>query len=641
MAKLPRSISSNIDNVKISGGFWYDRLKLVTEKVIFYQWSVLDDPESSHTVENFRIAAHRSKGRFSGMPFQDSDLAKWIEAASYSLLVRPDANIEQITDDVIDLMASAQQGDGYLNTYFTLAKPDQRWKNFSLGHELYCAGHLIEAAVAYYQATGKRKLLDVASRFADYIDSVIGAEPEKMRVYSGHPEIELALIKLYRTTNNQRYLRLAEYFINERGKHPNFMSEEPYFIQMSKDRCFALDYYQAHAPVREQHTAEGHAVRAMYLYAGMADVAAETGDRTLLETLHSLWDNVVQRRMYVTGALGSQAHGERFTIDFDLPNDRAYAETCASIGLIFWAHRMLLLENDRRYTDVLERALYNGAISGMSLDGRKYFYVNPLEIDPLAVANRYDLKHVQTQRQAWFACACCPPNLARLICSLGQYIYSKNDNEVYIHLFVDSSVSLTIGRRELTLTQNTNYPWDGNIGIELKLAEPMEVTLSLRVPSWCDRLLLEINGEPIAVDPIMEKGYAKIRRIWQNGDNVKLSLNLPTRRVRADHRVKADAGKIALQRGPIIYCLEEIDNGPILSDIVLPKETPLTSYYDKNLLGGVVVVGAEALRVGTGRTKGIYRSYSGAYSRATLRAVPYCTWCNRTPGEMIVWTRER
>ena len=638
--------SSNIrplsyKDVQINDSFWSRRMERMAQEVIPYQWDALNDnipgAEPSHAIENFRIAAGQAGGTFHGMVFQDSDVAKWLEAASYSLISHPDAALERTIDAVVDLMAAAQQPDGYLNTYFTVAQPDGRWRDFTNGHELYCAGHLIEAAVAHYQVSGKRKFLDIMCRYADYIDAVIGPGEGKMKVYCGHEEIELALIKLYRATGERRYLELCRYFLEERGQQPSFLSKEATFGDGSGSQWYQLDYHQAHAPLREQTTAEGHAVRAMYLYAAMADLARETGDESFYETVRKLWENVTNYRMYITGALGSQSHAERFTFDYDLPNDTAYAETCATIGLIFWAQRMLLLDPDRRYADTMERALYNGVLGGISWDGKKYFYVNPLEVFPEAVAKRYDLQHVKPERQQWFGCACCPPNIARLITSLGQYIYSLDRSCLYVHLFIGSQTRAVINDQPVTLSQETNYPWDGKVTVTLDIPNPAEFALAIRIPSWCASYQSTINDQLIGAE--LNKGYLKLERVWRRGDRIELNLEMPVGLIRAHPKVREDIGKVAIQRGPLIYCLEETDNGNRLWETVLSRNSKLSAEFAAELCGGAVVIRGDAERLRTDDvTNQLYGKAEAIRTEAVkIQAVPYYLWGNREPGEMLVW----
>ena len=430
-----------LEQTRIEDPFWFRVRETVRREGIPYQWKALNDEipgaEPSRCMRNFRIAAGKMQGEHAGFIFQDSDIAKWIEGAAFSLRWYPDPELEKIVDGAIEEVVAAQQPDGYLDTYYIINGLDKRWTNLKDNHELYCAGHMIEAAVAYYQVTGKRVLLDAVIRLVDHIDSVLGAEEGKLPGYPGHPVIEMALMRLYQVTGNPKHLNLARYFVDQRGRSPLFFEEEDkrngnkfYW----KDSYFRYQYYQAGKPVREQEDAEGHAVRAMYLYSGMADVARETGDSSLADSCRRLWRSVVSRRMYITGSIGSSEYGEAFTFDYDLPNDTVYGETCAAIGLVFFARRMLSLEPKAEYADVMERALYNGVISGMQLDGRRFFYVNPLEVLPEASLKDHGKHHVKVERQKWFGCACCPPNVIRLVSSLEDYIASVRGDALYLHL---------------------------------------------------------------------------------------------------------------------------------------------------------------------------------------------------------------
>ncbi|WP_026486269.1 glycoside hydrolase family 127 protein [Caldanaerobius polysaccharolyticus] len=639
----------SLKQVKINEGFWWNYVKLIKDVVIPYQWDVLNDRvpgvEPSHAIRNFRIAAGEIQGEFAGMVFQDSDVYKWLEAVSYSLVVYPDPELEKTADEVIDLIARAQQNDGYLDTYFIIKEPDKKWTNLRDCHELYCAGHLIEAAVAYYEATGKRKLLDVACRLADHIDSVFGPEPSKKKGYPGHEEIELALVKLYRVTGEERYLKLSKYFIDERGKKPLYFEIE---AQARGNKNFysmwdelGPSYFQVHLPVREQTSAEGHAVRAVYLCSGMADVAVESGDESLIQACKKLWDNITTKRMYITGGIGSMSIGEAFTFDYDLPNDTAYAETCAAVGLVFFAHRMLQIDPDRRYADIMERALYNSVISGMSLDGKKFFYVNPLEVWPEACEKNKVKAHVKYTRQPWFGCACCPPNVARLLTSLGKYIYSTGENELYIHLYVDSEVQAKITEKEVKVKQQTQYPWDGKIAIDICAEREAEFTLLLRIPGWCKDAKVRVNGEEIEIGA-MNKGYVSIKRRWGK-DRVELLLSMPVLKMRANPNVREDEGRVAVQRGPVVYCLEEVDNGSNLNNIVLPKGSKFEVEYEKDLLNGVCVIKAEAEREDYGPWgEELYEAdVNVTYKPVSIKFIPYFAWANRAPGEMMVWVREK
>ena len=569
-------------------------------------------------------------------PFWDSDVAKWIEAAAYSLATHPDAKLERRVDRVIDRIAQAQQPDGYLNTYFSVVAPEKRWANLGMWHELYCAGHLIEAAVAYWEATGKRKFLDVVCRYADAIDSVFG--PGKRRGCPGHEEIELALVKLYRATGEGRYLELALFFLNQRGQKPSVFLEElerldPEDARLNRHffgegEAFHTEYCQDHLPVREQGEAVGHAVRAMYLYCAMADVAGETGDRELLRACLRLWNSVCERRMYITGSIGSSLRNEGFTHDYDLPNLSAYAETCAAVGLVFWSHRMLELECDGRFSDVMERALYNGAISGVSLDGRRFFYVNPLE------------SRGEVARRKWFDCACCPPNIARLLASLGRYVYSQGERGAWVNLYIQGHGELEVGGRSVVIEQKTAYPWKQKVSLRIRPAEPTKFALSLRIPGWCRAPRATLLGRPLRLVPLMRKGYARIERVWRPNDRLELFLPMPVERIAANPAVAANAGRVALQRGPLVYCLEAADNGASLDDLILPRDAKLAARFDTGLLGGTTVISGRARRIDrSGWTNALYLPACSRTKAARLEAVPYCVWNNRKPGEMLVWIR--
>ncbi len=579
--------------------------------------------------------------------FYDSDVAKWIEASAYALASHPDPDLEAKVDAIIERIASAQQPDGYLNTYYTIMAPDQRWSNLRDMHELYCAGHLIEAAVAYAGATGKTVLLDTMRRYADYIDSVFGPNEGQLRGYPGHEEIELALVKLYRATGEQRYLDLARFFIDERGRQPHYFDiearrrgEEPGQAHYGHDHR----YNQSHQPVRRQSTAEGHAVRAMYLYSGMADVAYETGDDELAAACRRLWDNMTGRRMYVTGGIGSSARGERFTVDYDLPNDIAYAETCAAIGVVLFAQRMFLLDGDARYIDVLERALYNGVLSGVSLAGDTFFYANPLSVDPAQYAARPDLFRggvVAPRRQAWFDCSCCPMNEARLLASLGAYIYATEGDALYVNLYAASRAQAHLPSGSVTLLQETEYPWDGHVRLTWECRGPMLARLALRIPGWCRHADVTLNGQAWNGPRLLNKGYLEIERTWSPGDVVSLELTMPVERIYSRPEVRANAGRVALQRGPLVYALESCDNGPNLDALMLPRDAALEAHREPDLLGGVVIVEADGLRAAAeGGPNELYFRRPTRTRAARLTAVPYYAWANRAPGEMLVWMRE-
>jgi len=632
-----------LKQVGIEGGFWAQRLEVNRRVTIPLEYQ--------RCSETGRIDALKLEWR-PGDPnpphiFWDSDVAKWIEAAAYSLTKVPDSELESLVDSVVDLMAAAQGDDGYLNSHYQVVEPDNRWTNLRDRHELYCAGHLIEAAVAYYQATGKDRFLGIMRRYADYIDNVFGPAPGRKRGYPGHEEIELALVKLYQVTGEERYLALSKFFIDERGTLPHYYDIEAEARGEDPVKDYhggGYDYCQAHLPVREQTTAEGHAVRAMYLYSGMADVARETGDASLYEACKTLWHNVTQRRMYVTGGIGSLSWGEGVTGDYDLANEVAYAETCASIGLVLWAHRMLQIEPRGVYADVMERALYNGTISGVSLAGDRFFYSNPLLMDWEHQQYRPDLRYrtdLTPQRKEWYDCSCCPMNIARLIASLGQYIYGQTADAVYVHLYAQSTAELAVAGRRIALSQATAYPWKGDVTLSLQADGPADWTLALRYPGWCRDMQISVNGREVAIEPLLSDGYVLLRRTWQSGDTVVLSLAMPVERLRAHPLSRETVGKVALQRGPVVYCFEEVDNGKALYGLLLPRDAALHVDWDAELAGGVVTITGEGLRESTAAWGDeLYRTDAPGTEPVLLKAVPYFAWANRTPGEMAVWTRE-
>jgi len=567
--------------------------------------------------------------------FGDSDPAKWLEAASYSLAGHPDPALEALVDGLADRIIRAQQPDGYLNTHFTAVQPEMRWRNLRDWHELYCAGHLIEAAVAHNLATGKRKLLEALGRYADHIDARFGSEPGKKRGYCGHPEIELALVRLHHATNDPRYLKLAAYFIDERGKEPNFFTLEARERGEDPASFWAktYDYCQAQVPVREQTKVVGHAVRAMYLLCAMADLAHENGDPTLLETCERLWDNLITRRMYLTGASGPSRHNEGFTEDYDLPDESAYGETCATIGLILWASRMLQFAGESKYADVIERGLYNGFLSGISLDGARFFYENPL-----ASAGAH-------HRQSWFECPCCPPNIARVLASLGGYFYSTGPKDIWVHLYAQGKADLKVAGGEVVLRQTTQYPWEGGVKFELGVSAPQTFTLHLRVPGWCRRWSLRINGTPVTEPAPEANGYLAVRREWRSGETVEYRMEMPVQAVWAHPAVRYLQGRMALQRGPMVYCLEGVDHGGIGLDRITidPAQIAsdqLTVEHQDRLLGGISLLhGKAGIAAEDGWEGVLYRNDRPSIRPMEFTAIPYYAWDNRAPGEMRVWIR--
>lgn len=642
-----------LKQVKLEDVFWSDYSELIRNVVIPYQYEALHDlvphVEPSRAIRNFRIAAGLEEGEFYGFVFQDSDVAKWLEAVAYSLSLHPDAELEQKADEIIELIGAAQQPDGYLNTYFTIKAPEERWTNLTDCHELYCAGHMIEAAVAYYQATGKRSLLDIVCRFADHIDEVFGPEPDKLQGYDGHQEIELALIRLYEVTGESRYLQLSQFFINERGKVPHFFIEEwemrgrtSHWTGGAPARKPDLAYHQSHLPVRDQEVAVGHAVRAVYMYTAMADLAAHTGDAALWNACRKLWNNIVHKQMYITGGIGSTHHGEAFTFDYDLPNDTIYAETCASIGLIFFANRMLRLEAKSEYADVMERALYNTVIAGMARDGKHFFYVNPLEVWPEASRRNPGKHHVKPVRPGWYSCACCPPNVARLIASLGEYIYTANDDTLFTHLYIGGRISHELGGKQVTVHQQSSLPWEGNVQFTIHTQDEAMFTLALRLPSWSDTTTIKVNGEIFNLEnpSAISNGYALIRRAWQDGDKVEIAFDITARFVRSHPEVRANAGKTALQRGPLVYAFESVDNGPIVSALSIDTHAELIEQLDSELLGGAITIEGQAYREDEKAWgAALYGTYHTQHIPVRYKAIPYYMWGNRGETEMAVWMR--
>ena len=619
-------------------GFWGDRIDAVAHRtaMILYDRCVaagmLEQINPDIPVPPLRLPFHT---RADGTPdtvnvqmFWDSDVAKVIETAAYALYRTPNPDLEAKTDEIIAMFCKLQQPDGYLNSWFIRMRPGERWTNLRDCHELYCAGHLMEAAVAYFQATGKRALLDAMCRYADHIGSVFGPGPDQKPGYCGHEEIELALVRLGRVTGEQRYLDLARFFIDARGQKPHYFdieaaarNEDP-----KRFRHDTYEYNQSHLPVREQTKVTGHAVRAMYLYSGMADVATEFGDDSLTDALKILWEDLTEKQMYVTGGIGPAASNEGFTDYYDLPNESAYAETCAAVGLAMWASRMLGRGPDGRFADILEQALYNGALSGLSLDGSTFFYDNPLE------------SRGGHHRWTWHRCPCCPPNIARTVASIGTYMYGVAADEIAVHLYNESTARLTVSGGIVTVEQKTSYPWDGHIDITLGLEKPLAFRLALRVPGWCDGASLAING--VAVECEIERGYLRIEREWQPGDAVTLDLPMQPYALHANPAVRADLGRAALARGPLIYCVEETDNAAGLHELVVDDTIATASTSVLSALNGGVAIDVPAHREDwQGHGNRLYDRQAPGRRPVTARFVPYHLWDNREPGEMLVWVR--
>lgn len=638
-----------LERVRIIDSFWTPLQNLIIDVVIPYQWEALNDriegAQKSQAVYNYKIAAGLAEGNFHGFVFQDTDVTKWIEAASYSLILRHNEELEKTIDQMVEIIEKAQLPDGYINTYFQIKGIDKRWTNLYECHELYTAGHLIEAAVAYYRSTGKDRLLQTAQRFADHIIDRFGKGEGKLKGYPGHQEIELALVKLYEVTRKEKYLNLSEFFILMRGQKPNFFYNEWKTTRAKRSIYHHLEvgppdlyYCQAHQPVLEQTEAVGHAVRALYMYAGMADVARHTNNRALFDACIRLWDNVTLKKMYITGGVGSTHIGEAFTFDYDLPNDTMYNETCASIALIFFAHRMLQMDTKSVYADVIERALYNVILASMSRDGKHFFYVNPLEVWPEAIQKDSRKHHVKLERQKWFDCACCPPNVARFLTSLGQYIYTIKDGNILIHLYIGNEAVIELQDMKFTLRMMTDYPKNGNIHLSIEnLNNPQNFTLSLRIPEWCQDYTLKINGKQVNLTTDMVKnGYLHLQRIWENNDSITLSFKMDILMIESHPYVRYNANKVAIQRGPIVYCLEEVDNGPNLSSIRIPVPGCFT--FHPNACEGHGAIVGKAFRLSlNGWNKKLYQKVNSVFEETPVKLVPYYFWGNRGSGEMMVW----
>ncbi len=612
--------------VDLTEGFWRSRREQTRTVTLRSQLCYL---ETTGRLDNFRRAAGHLDVDFQGIYFNDSDVYKWLEAASWALADGADAELNDLVAEVVTVIEEAQGADGYLDTYFTFEREGERWTNLRDLHELYCAGHLFQAAVAHYRATGTTRLLDVARRLADLICTTFGLGSGQRAGTSGHPEIEMGLVELYRATGDSRYLDQARYFIDARGQ--GVVGGSP--------------YHQDHVPFRELDRLTGHAVRALYLSAGATDVVAETGDPGLRQAVKRLWDHMAMRQVYITGGLGARHQGESVGADFELPNARAYAETCAGIANVMWAWRMLQLDGASTYMDLMERALYNAALPGLSLDGTNYFYVNPLATD-----GQPEPGGKVTQRQPWFGCACCPPNIARTLAQMPGYLYSVDGDAIWLNTYAPNEALITLpDGRTIKLIQRTLYPWNGQVIVELLTAGTFSI--NVRIPGWCEadseaeRPSVSVNGGacPGDVDP---GHYLHIHRTWAVGDSVCIQLPMPVRRVEAHPYALENAGRIALMRGPLLYCLEAADHpGVDLRDVVLPPEAQLTTAFRKDLLGGVEIIEGEGLvaQPGAGWEDALYRRAqpkAEALQPIRITAVPYFAWANREVGAMQVWLRQ-
>ncbi|MCW5910417.1 MAG: glycoside hydrolase family 127 protein [Cyclobacteriaceae bacterium] len=612
----------NFSQITITDSFWKPALDVVattTLQACIYQTEV-----KTPRIKNFEKVARNKNEKHEGIFYDDSDVYKALEAIAYSLKNRPNPELEKKADEWIDKIAAAQLEDGYIGTWYALGKLDQRWSDMSM-HEDYNGGHLIEAAVAYYNATGKRKLLDVAIRFADHFDSLFG--PGKKHWVTGHQELELALIKLYHVTHNKKYLLLSHWLLEERGHK----YAKGYTWTDWRDTAYAQDV----VPVREQKEITGHAVRAMYMYTGAADVAALTGDEGYMKAMNTVWEDVVHRNMYITGGIGSSGSNEGFSIDYDLPNEQAYCETCASVGMVFWNQRMNLLTGDSKFIDVLERSLYNGARDGLSISGDRFFYGNPLA------------SKGQHYRREWFGTACCPANIARLVASVGDYIYGASGTDLYVNLFIGNATTLKFGKTEVPITLETNYPWDGNVKLTFSPKSKVKFAAHLRIPGWAQNEVvpgglyafddpvtptfsISVNGRPAVYT--MQQGYAVLNREWKKGDVVELTLPMEVRKIKARPEIKQNTERVALQRGPLVYCVEGADNNGQAWNFFIPDNPSFKASFQKDLLGGVTTIQFQANTIQIAEN-----GQSVKTEEKTITAIPYYAWCNRGQNPMQVW----
>ncbi|MES2646174.1 MAG: beta-L-arabinofuranosidase domain-containing protein [Bacteroidota bacterium] len=609
--------------VNVSDNFWAPKIRVNGDITIPY---VLDQCKKEGRIDNFLIAAGKKKGKLTEYTFDDTDLYKVIEGASYGLQVKKNPDLERYLDSLIAIIGAAQEADGYLYTFRT-AKTEKRhdWMGpkrwvleEDLSHELYNSGHLFESAVAHYQATGKKSLLNIAVKNADLLVKTFGFGKEER--FPGHQIVETGLTKMYRITGKKAYLDLAKFFLDVRGPGKQFSGE----------------YNQSYKKVTDQHEAVGHAVRATYMYTGMADVAALTGNKQYLDAIDDIWHDVVEKKLYITGGIGATGAGEAFGKPYELPNMSAYAETCAAIANVYWNSRMFLLHGDSKYIDVLERTLYNGLLSGVSLSGDRFFYPNPLA------------SMGQHQRSAWFGCACCISNMTRFLPSMPGYVYAQNKNNLYVNLFAGSTSNIKLPAGNIAITQQTNYPWEGKNDITINPARPATFALHIRIPGWsvnepvpgglyrddkanAKPISILLNGKPVKYTKA--KGYAVINRPWKKGDKVSFELPMEVKKILADSTVKADVGRFALQRGPVVYCLEGPDNkDAAVMNIVVDIDAAIQTVYNPSLLNGIM-----ELKMKGSSTKRQLNSDVLLKSEQDVKAIPYYTWANRGPGEMEVW----
>jgi len=629
----------NFTQVQVADNFWLPRIETNRTSTIPASF---ERCRVTGRMKNFEMAAAHS-GKFCTIyPFDDTDIYKTLEGASYSLAVHPDPALAKYLDSLITLIGSAQEPDGYLYTARTIdpAHPHawsgpERWvKEHELSHELYNSGHLFEAAVAHYNATGKRTLLDIALKNADLLVATFG--PDKRHVAPGHEIVEMGLVKLYRVTGKKEYIDLAKFFIEQRG--------ERQYNKESKNVWENGSYWQAHKPVTQQDEVVGHAVRAMYLYSAMTDIAALTGNTAYVRAVDRLWENMVEKKIYLHGGIGAIGDGERFGDNYELPNLTTYAETCAAIGSVYWNYRMFLLHGDARYMDVLERTLYNGLISGVGLDGKSFFYTNAMQI-----WNHHTHADMEPVRSGWFPCSCCPTNIARLLPSIPGYVYAVRDRDVYLNLYISGTATIGLdSKSSIKIAQQSNYPWDGDIHLKIAAAKPTAFNLLLRIPGWArgeaipgglykfeqseapGAITIRVNGIPVNAE--IKNGYAVISRTWKKNDSVELVLPMSVHKVMAIDSVKDDIGKLAMQRGPLVYCAEWVDNDSRTGNLILPENAAFTTRYEPGMLNGVVTLQTDGQRVAVDPA-----GLQVTTHKDHIIAIPYYAWANRGKGEMNIW----
>lgn len=630
--------------VKLDDQFWLPRIE--TNRTVTIPAS-FERCENTGRVKNFEKAASKSGAFGTTFPFDDTDIYKTIEGASFSLAVHPDPKLSSYVDSLITIIGKAQEPDGYLYTARTInpAKPhawsgSERWvKERELSHELYNAGHLYEAAAAHFLATGKSNLLNIALKNAELVCNVFG--PGKRSVAPGHEIVEMGLVKLYRITKNKNYLNTAKFFVDARGKYTGY-------DRTSNNSWKNGSYWQDAKPVKLEEEAVGHAVRAGYLYAAVADVAALTGDDSLRNAIDKIWENVVSKKIYVQGSIGAKGDGERFGANYELPNNNAYNETCAAIANVYWNERMFFLHGDSKYIDVLEKTLYNGLISGIGLDGKSFFYTNAMQIVKATdkqTKNGFTEEHAEVSRSGWFDCSCCPTNLARLLPAVPGYMYAQKENNIYINLFIKSTATMMNGKNKIMISQENSYPWKGNLHFNIDPSTSEKFSIHLRIPGWArneaipsslyayadlmkGNVLIKINGQAVKYSTL--KGFAVLNRTWKKGDQVDMILPMETRKVKTENTVASNEGLIAIQQGPIMYCAEWPDNNNSTADIVIPSNAQFSTTFKPELLHGINVIQTNVWK----------NTSTGEKTLQPFTGIPYYSWANRGKGEMSVWLKE-